>query len=82
MDALGYDFFCQLHKNLSQNCGSDGHFEVLTGRNLNGFKSYDPNAKNANEIGMKMGKTAILDYFSFLFVQVMICFTQAITKLR
>ena len=36
-----------LHKHLSQNLGSDVHFEVLVSQNLNWFKSYDTKRKHA-----------------------------------
>ena len=36
-----WPFFCQLHRNLSQNWGSDGHFQVL-----NSSKSYLVQKKN------------------------------------
>ena len=40
--------FCQLHKHLSQNWGSDGHFEVLyKSLNLIWFQSYDKNEEHA-----------------------------------
>ena len=39
--------FCQLYQHLSQNWGSDGHFEVLNGSKSNLVQKLWPNRKNA-----------------------------------
>ena len=56
-----WPLYCQLCVNRSQNCGSDGHFEVLT---LMGSKVMTKNAKNPNAVFLQNCKKTEMEIFA------------------
>ena len=81
--SLFYHFwpFCrQLYVYLSQNWGSDGHFEVLISLNLNWFKSYGlrlrPKASSANFWKIETDKWPFYDHIWPFFCQLYVYLSQ------
>ena len=67
--------FCQLYQDLSQNWGSNGHFEMLNGSKSNLVQKLWPNCKNAknkssaNSLKFETDKRTFYNHFWSFFCQ-------------